>query len=88
MSKNNGWIPLDENLKNYLPKDRPYSAVEALFCHQLDMKNMAPFSIRGYAKLWQWSRKKVTTFMDKVREPQGSHKGATREPPVHLIILD
>lgn len=91
MSKNNGWIPLDKNLVNYLPKDRPYTKLEALFSHQLDLDNKTKFSINGYAKLWQWSRCKVRLFLKAIRHPkrQSSDTQATlSRHHVDLIILD
>jgi len=91
MNKNSSdWVPLDQRLVAFLPKDRPYTRLEAMFSCQLDLYNGTPFSIRGYAKLWQWSRKKVANFLDTTtgtKEPLGSHKRATWEPLVDLIIL-
>jgi len=91
MSKNNGWIPLDENLKNYLPTDRPYTRLEAMFSHQLDLYNKVSFSINGYANLWQWSRCKVRLFLKLIRHPKrqslDSQETVSRQS-VQLIILD
>ncbi len=95
MSKSNGWIPLDKNLKSCLPKDRPYTKLEAMFSHQLDVDNEIKFSINGYANLWQWSRNKVRAFVDNIRKDKGHPNGQVRDrrrtgegQAVHLIILD
>jgi len=88
MGKITDWVPLDQRLSAYLPKDRPYTRLEAMFSRQLDLYNETGFSIRGYAKLWQWSRKKVANFLNNSKEPLGSHQRATWEPPVELVILD
>lgn len=95
MSKNSGWIPLDKNLKWCLPTDRPYTKLEAMFSHQLDIDQENGFSVNGYAKLWQWSRNKVRFFINNIKKVKGHPKGQVRDTlgtgkgqGVHLIILD
>ena len=91
MSKNYGWVPLDKNLKSYLPNDKPYTKLEAMFSHQLDIDNNVSFSINGYAKLWQWSRCKVRLFLKVIRHPKrqllDSQETVERQS-VQLIILN
>lgn len=61
-----GWMPISRNLAQYLPNDRPFTELEAMYSLQLDYTNGRKASISGYSKLWCWSRKRVKTFLDKV----------------------
>lgn len=60
------WIPLDKNFKKLLPKNRPYTKLEAAFCLQSDANDNNSVSIAGYAKLWDWGIKKVRLFLEKM----------------------
>jgi hypothetical protein len=64
--KSGGWIPLDKGLMTELPKDRPYTNIEAVFSMQLDYDNNHEVTVSGYADLWQWPRTKVRRFMEKM----------------------
>jgi len=64
--KNGNWIPISKNFINTLPKDRPYTKLEAAYCLQLDYDNNNKVTVSGYSDLWQWSRKKVSLFFDKM----------------------
>jgi hypothetical protein len=64
--KSGGWIPLDKGLVIELPKDRPYTTIEAVFSMQLDYDNNHEVTVSGYADLWQWPRTKVRRFMEKM----------------------
>ena len=72
MSKGNGWIPLDKELIKSLPKDgRPYTILEAMFSYTCDIDEGNKWTIKGYSKLWGWSRCKVRNFVNSIRHPNG-----------------
>lgn len=61
------WVPIDKEFRKLLPKDRPYTELEAAFCLQLDFDELNnKVSCAGYAKLWQWTPKKVQCFLKKM----------------------
>jgi hypothetical protein len=61
------WIPIDKNAAQFLPKDRPFTKLEAIFSIQVDHNTQNKrVSVSGYAKLWEWSRKKVRCFLDTI----------------------
>jgi len=57
------WIPLSKNLLQFLPKDRPYSKVEAAFSVQMNYDRGDTVTLSGYAELWRWNRKTVAKFL-------------------------
>ena len=57
------WVPIDKRLRSFLPLNREYSKVEAAFSLQLDYDSGNNVSASGYAKLWGWSRNKVSKFL-------------------------
>jgi hypothetical protein len=89
MSKPGGWVPIDKGLVKTLTKiDRPYSEVEAMFSHTVDVDCGKPWTIKGYAKLWNWSRGKVRRFIENMRTQSGhlaDRKGTQSGHPVHFI---
>lgn len=89
MSKGGGWIPLDKGLVMTLTNiDRPYSYIEAMFSHTLDVDNKKEWSISGYSKLWQWSRNKVRKFMVEIYQSRGhlaDRKGTGKGHPISFI---
>ncbi len=77
------WIPMDKRGVRKLPRDRAYSEVEAMYSLSCDLDNGFEKSVREYARMWQWSRKKVANFCKSalhVNFQEGSHSGATQEP--------
>ena len=60
------WVPIDKEFRKLLPKDRPYTKLEAAFCLQLDANDNNPVSVSGYANLWDWGIKKVKIFLEKM----------------------
>ena len=63
---NNGnWVPLCKNAAQFLPKDRPYTKLEAIYSLQLDYDDNNDVTVNGYAKLWKWNRKTVRNFIDR-----------------------
>ena len=80
--KEGNWIPLDKGLVKALPRDRPYSYIEAMFSYTVDKDNNREGTISGYANLWEWNRKKVRKFIEdlgtgkgQVRDSKGTGKG-------------
>jgi len=64
--KHGNWVPLSKALVKELPCDRTFSKVEAAFALQIDFDNNRQVSIAGYAKQWNWSRKKVNGFFQEL----------------------
>ena len=62
--KYGNWIPLSKALVEFLPKDRPYTKLEAAFSLQYDYDMHRTVTLRGYAILWGWSRSKVRKFLN------------------------
>lgn len=86
--KSGNWIPIDKRLAYYLPLNRPYTELEAMFSYTKDVDESKEKSTREYARIWQWSRTKVDNFLTKIkasREPAESHKKASKEPDFRLI---
>ena len=59
------WIPLSKALVKYLPLNREYSEIEAMFSLTVDYDNSNSASVSGYATLWGWSRKRVSNFLKR-----------------------
>lgn len=57
---------MSKELRKRLPKNRPYSDVEAAFSIQVDHDCGNAVTVAGYAELWQWSRHKVTDFLSEM----------------------
>jgi len=60
------WVPISKELVRELPKDRPYTRLEAMFSLTVDFDNGESATIKGYADLWRWSRGKVERFLEEV----------------------
>lgn len=60
------WVPLSKELVKYLPKDRPYTELEAAYSLQLDYDANNPITVAGYSALWRWSRNKVNLFLQRL----------------------
>lgn len=61
-----GWVPLHKALVRELPKDRPYTRLEAMFSLTVNYDNGDTATVQGYASLWRWSCGKVRRFLDEV----------------------
>ena len=89
MSKSGNWVPIDKGAVKTLGNiGRAYSVVEALFSHTIDVDCGNPWTINGYAKMWDWSRGKVRRFLNSLRTDSGhlaDRKGTQSGHPVHLI---
>ena len=57
------WVPLHKAGVSKLPRNRPYSEVEAMFSLSCDLDNGQVKSIRSYARMWRWSPGRVQRFL-------------------------
>jgi hypothetical protein len=62
------WIPYDKRVVYFLPKDRPFTVIEAMLSYSIDRDNKHRGSINGYASLWNWSRDKVRRFIKTIEK--------------------
>ena len=89
MSKKSGWVPLDKNLQQEFKHiNRPFSRIEAMYSYTLDADNGSAGSIKGYAKLWGWSRNKARKFIQEIRTREGHFGNTIRTRyghPIHFI---
>ncbi len=81
-----GWIPADKNLRHHFPKDgRPYTVIEAYISHRIDLDEGATWTVNGYAKLWNWDRKRVRRFTSELGTPLGQFRNTVGTPLGHSI---
>jgi hypothetical protein len=64
--KGGGWIPISKFFLKDLPKNRPYTKLEAAYSLQIDYDKGNKVSVMGYSELWQWSRKRVYRFLKQM----------------------
>jgi len=80
MRKGHGgnWIPISKAFLKNLPKDRPYTELEAAYSLQVDYDQENRVTVTGYANLWRWSKGKVIRFFDrmnvKITYPESTEK--------------
>lgn len=60
------WVPVDIRATSYLPRDRRYTELEALYALQVDYYRTAPATVAGYAAQWRWSRDRVRSWLASV----------------------
>jgi len=91
------WLALDKRLMYFLPKDRPYTIIEAMFSYTLDQDKNNNVSIIGYSRMWKWSRCKVRRFLNDMtlrgthipeNAPMSSDRGKTGLRQEIRIVLD
>jgi arsenate reductase-like glutaredoxin family protein len=70
--KDGNWIPLDKRLASFLPRERPYTILEAAFSFAKDLDEEAEKSISDYSRIWTWSRDKVRRFTSELKT-DGKH---------------
>jgi hypothetical protein len=72
-----------------LPKDRPYTTIEAVFSMQFDYDNDHDVTVSGYADLWQWPRAKVRRFVEKmgieIQYPEDTAKKQNQKGRIKII---
>ncbi len=72
MSKRGNWVAIDKNVVQAFKEiNRPYSRVEALVSHSINIDCGCGWTISGYSKLWQWSRDKVRKFISELHSDEG-----------------
>lgn len=62
-------------LAKFLPRDRPYTELEAMYSLQLDYWEGNDASVAGYAEAWTWSRTRVRTFLSNASAEINGSKG-------------
>lgn len=65
-----------------LPKDRPFTRLEAAFQYEVDRFNSKERSMREYSKIWSWSPNKVIRFVEEM------FKNSTEDSPSISIKTD
>jgi hypothetical protein len=88
------------HLSEELPKDRPYTRLEAWFQYDMDAYISKTRSEREYSRMWSWGRDKVARFISEIRnnseenmstkvnkilKPKASQQPAKDQPPKPLI---
>jgi hypothetical protein len=87
--KSGNWIALDKRLAVFLPINRPYTMLEAMFSYTKDCDENKEKALREYARIWSWSRTKVESFVEKIKatkKPEESQKKASKEPEFRFIF--
>jgi len=86
------WVPISKGFTCALPKDRPYTELEAAYCVQLDYDNVNTATVSGYADLWRWSRKKVKGFFMRlgieIIYPENTQKKQNQRGQISIQIRD
>lgn len=90
--KSGGWVPLDKTLVKDLPKDRPYTKIEAVYSIQVDYDNNKSATISGYADLWSWTRRRVRNLMNELGAqiiyPENTRKKQNQSGQIAIQITD
>ena len=64
--KYGNWLPISKGVLKLLPKDRPYTKIEALISIQNDYDQRKRVTINGYKNLWRWGKGKVYRFLKEI----------------------
>lgn len=64
--KGGNWVPIDKRAIKFIPDDRPFSELEALFSLQVAYDCNQRVSLSRFSKLWKWSKGRVKRFLEKV----------------------
>lgn len=87
-----GWVPICKSLAKYLPRDRPYTELEAAFSLQIDYDQGNSVTIAGYSDLWRWSKGKVLRFLDKlgirIEYPESTERKQNQRGLIMILITD
>ena len=90
--RNGNWVPISKAFLRHLPKDRPYSEVEAALSLQSDYDAGNSGTINGYSALWSWSRNKVRHFLKRMNVvlvyPDPTLKKHNQKGQIAIQILD
>lgn len=60
------WLKISRAYTVYLPKDRPFTRLEAAYSIALDADNEKTGTLRGYATLWGWNHHRVKRFLEEI----------------------
>lgn len=72
MSRGDNYVMIDKAIaQEFRHINRPYSRVEALVSHSINVNCGRRYTIAGYAKVWQWSRNKVRKFIADIASDAG-----------------
>ncbi|CAG1001980.1 hypothetical protein ANRL4_03225 [Anaerolineae bacterium] len=86
------WVPIDKGLLRELPKDRPYTRLEAMFSLACDYDDGKTATVQGYASLWRWSCGKVRRFLDDVgavlEYPENTSRRQNQRGQIMIQIAD
>jgi len=86
------WVAIHKAFVKYLPNDRPYTELEAMFCLSVDSDNENHVSISGYSALWKWSRSKVRKFLSdmelSIYYPESTDKKQNQKGQIEGQIRD
>lgn len=87
MDKVGNWVRIDKGLTAALPLNRPYTIIEAVFSLAVDVNNKDVKGLNEYARMWRWSRSKVTHLIR-----QGSvtttDRPKTTQRPVKIRLIE
>jgi hypothetical protein len=90
--KYGNWIPMSKAFVKDLPRNRPYTELEATFSMQVDYDQNNPVTITGYSELWQWSKGKVMRFIKrmncKIIYPERTTKKQNQRGLIVIQITD
>jgi hypothetical protein len=64
--KSGGWVPISKAFVKSLPKDRPYTELEAAYSMQIDYDKNKAVTVTGYSHLWQWGTQRVYRFLKRM----------------------
>lgn len=87
-----GWIPISKALVKDLPRDRPFTRLEAIFSLTCDYDLENPVSVCGYSKLWRWSEGRVKRFMEEIgahiEYPENTRNRQNQRGGIALVITE
>ena len=81
------WIPIDKNFRYFMPLDKPYTRLEAMVSYTIDKDEGKKISIKGYSRIWQWSRNKVRKFLEEINTSKGHFGDTYRTPLGHPVTF-
>jgi hypothetical protein len=64
--KGGWWVPITKGLQTELPKDRPFTKLEAMYSLSLDYDDGKEATIKGYSVLWKWGQGRVNRFLKEI----------------------
>lgn len=90
--KYGNWLPISKGVLKLLPKDRPYTKIEALISIQNDYDQKKGVTINGYTNLWQWGKGKVYRFLKEIGVeiiyPEDTSKRQNQSGLINGLITD